>query len=184
MEPSIDVNLRSHRKTDSQAIVQLFASVFGDSEGESEGALIGQLAKDLFAKTDERDLYNFVADRDDQIVASIFFSRLGFENRKEVFILGPVAVHSNHQGKGIGQSLIHHGLKELKGRGVTDVLTYGDPKFYHKVGFRQISDEIIRPPFALSQPEGWLGQSLVGDPISALSGSCTCVEAFRDPVYW
>ena len=73
------MNLRHHTKNDSRAIVQLFASVFADSEGETEGALIGRLAKDLFEKTDEHDLFNFVAEIDGQIVGSIFFSRLWFE---------------------------------------------------------------------------------------------------------
>ena len=44
------MNLRHHTKNDSRAIVQLFASVFADSEGEAEGVLIGRLAKDLFEK--------------------------------------------------------------------------------------------------------------------------------------
>jgi predicted N-acetyltransferase YhbS len=164
--------------------VELFASVFTDSEGEAEGALIGQLAKDLFEKTDEQDLFNFVADDDGRIIGSIFFSRLDFENGIEAFILAPVAVHSDYQGKGIGQALINYGLDELKERGVSVALTYGDPRFYNKVGFLQISHETIRPPFELSQPEGWLGQSLVGDSIETLSGSFTCVEALSNPAYW
>jgi len=164
--------------------VRLFASVFADSEGEAEGALISRLAKDLFEKTDERDLFNLVADDDGQVIGSIFFSRLGFENGIEAFLLAPVAVHSDYQGKGIGQALINHGLKELRDRGVSFVLTYGDPRFYHKVGFRQISHVTIRAPFELMQPEGWLGQSLVGDSFETLSGRCTCVEALSDPAYW
>ena len=178
------MDFRRHTHTDSQAIVSLFTFVFGTSEGEAEGTLIGQLAKDLLEKTDEHDLYCFVAVDDDQIVGSIFFSRLNFEHDIESFILGPVAVQSDHQGKGIGQALINYGLCELKHQGVTVALTYGDPRFYQKVGFRPISPETIRAPFALSQPEGWLGQSLSGDSIETLSGKCTCVEALSDPTYW
>ena len=178
------MDFRQHTKNDIQIIVELFASVFTDSEGAGEGALIGQLAKDLFEKTDENDLFNFVADDDGRITGSIFFSRLDFINGMEAFILSPVAVHSDYQGKGIGQALINYGLGELKDRGVSVVLTYGDPGFYNKVGFRQISHETIRAPFGLSQPEGWLGQSLAGDSIETLSGSCTCVEALSNPAYW
>lgn len=178
------MDFRHHTKNDSQAIVQLFASVFADSEGEDEGALIGRLAKDLFEKTGERDLFNFVADDDGRIVGSIFFSRLDFGVGNEAFILAPVAVLGTHQGKGIGQALINCGLGELKDEGVSVVLTYGDPGFYHKVGFRHISHETVRAPFKLTQPEGWLGQSLVGDSIDTLSGNVSCVEALSDPVYW
>ena len=178
------MDFRNHTHDDSQAVVSLFTSVFGESEGEAEGTLIGQLAKDLLEKTDEHDLYCFVAVDDGQLVGSIFFSRLDFEDGTESFILAPVAVHSDHQGKGIGQALINHGLSELKNRGVSVVLTYGAPGFYQKVGFRIISHETIRAPFALSQPEGWLGQSLSGNPIETLSGKCACVEALSNPKYW
>lgn len=178
------MNLRQHNPDDAKAIVQLFLSVFADSEGQSEGALIGKLAEDLFETTDGSDLFNYVADDDGQLVGSIFFSRLDFEDSSDAFILAPAAVHSNRQGNGIGQGLIKHGLTDLKERGVRTVLTYGDPTFYRKVGFCQISPEIVKPPFDLSQPEGWLGQSLVDDSIESLSGRCTCVKAFNDPVYW
>lgn len=178
------MDFRGHTQKDSQAIVSLFTSVFAQSEGEAEGTLIGQLAQDLLEKTDEHDLYCFIAVENSQIVGSIFFSRLDFENGIEAFILAPVAVHSDHQGKGIGQALINHGLSALKSRGVSVVLTYGDPGFYQKVGFRSISHEVIRAPFALSQPEGWLGQSLLDDSIETLSGQCACVAALSEPKYW
>lgn len=175
---------RLYTRNESPSIVRLFASVFGDSEGEAEGRLIGRLAGDLLEKTDEGDLFNFVADQDGRIIGSIFFSRSTFDDGVEAFILAPVAVHSDFQGKGIGQALIDYGLKALKDRGVRVALTYGDPSFYRKVGFRPISPETIRAPFELSRPEGWLGQSLAGDSIDTLSGSCRCVEALNDPAYW
>lgn len=178
------MDFRHHTRHDLHTIVDLFTSVFADAEGAAEGSLIGQLAKDLFEKTDEQDLFNFVADDDGKIIGSIFFSRLHFENGTGAFILSPVAVHSDYQGKGTGQALINYGLGEIRDRGVSVVLTYGDPMFYNKTGFRQISHETIKAPFELSQSEGWLGQSLVGDSIETLSGSCKCVEALGNPVYW
>ncbi|MBI1298871.1 GNAT family N-acetyltransferase [bacterium] len=180
------MNFRHHSQHESQAIVQLFASVFTASEGETEGTLIGRLAEDLFEKTDAQDLFNFVAEDEGRIVGAISFSRMRFEddNDMETFLLAPVAVHSDHQGKGIGQALINHGLKELKDAGVGIVFTYGDPAFYGKVGFRPISPETVAAPFELSFPEGWLGQSLLDDSTEMPAGKCTCVEAFNNSVYW
>lgn len=181
---SIAMDFRRHTPNDSQAIVSLFKSVFTKSEGEAEGALVSQLARDLLEQTDDHDMDCFIAVDDHQILGSIFFSRLVFEHPIEAFILAPVAVHSDHQGQGIGQALINYGLAELKNRGVKVVLTYGDPGFYHRVGFHSISHETIRAPFPLSQPDGWLGQSLSDDSIQPLSGQCACVEALRNPTYW
>ena len=178
------MELRSHKPTDSSAIETLFCSVFSDSEGEQEGALIGKLAKELVASTDSRDLYGFVALDEERMVGAIFFSRLIFEKGIDAFILAPVAVATEYQGRGIGQALITHGLRELKKRGVEIVTTYGDPAFYSKVGFQPLSRDVIEAPLALSQPEGWLGQSLTADSIKPIPGRCSCVKALDNPAYW
>lgn len=178
------MRFRECRKPEEEVVVALFASVFSDSEGEEEGESIGQLSAELFESSKEADLFNFVAEVDGRIVGSIFLSRMVFGNENAVFILAPVAVASEHQGKGIGQRLIRHGLRELQSRGVKFVLTYGDPRFYEKVGFRAVSSEVVKPPFELSQPEGWLGQSLCDRPIESLLGESSCVNALSNPVYW
>jgi predicted N-acetyltransferase YhbS len=85
---------------------------------------------------------------------------------------------------GIGQALIAHGLQEMEERGVEVVTTYGDPAFYSKVGFHPLSQDVIEAPYELSQPEGWLGQSLSQDAIEPIPGHCSCVKALDDPAYW
>ena len=178
------VEYRSYKSSDTSAIETLFISVFTSSEGEEEGIRIGRLSKELINNTGELDLYGFVSVDTEQIIGAIFFSRLTFETDIDVFILSPVAVHSGHQGKGIGQELIKYGLREMKRRGVKIVTTYGDPAFYSKVGFLPLSENVLKAPFELSQPVGWLGQSLVGDQIEAIPGRPLCVKAFNDPAYW
>lgn len=178
------MEFRASQLTDSAAIENLFVSVFCNSEGEKEGALIGKLAKDLIASTDSRDLYGFVAVDGEQVVGALFFSRLTFEKYIDAFILAPVAVHTEYQGMGIGQSLITHGLREMKKKGVRVVTTYGDPAFYSKVGFHPLSQDMIEAPHELSQPEGWLGQSLSEDSLEPIPGRCSCVKALENPAYW
>lgn len=98
----IAVRFRERRKAEEETIGRLFASVFSDSEGEEEGNLIGELARDLFESTDEPDLFNFVAEVDGQISGSIFWTRMVFEKEDAAFILAPVTVRSEYQGKSIG----------------------------------------------------------------------------------
>jgi putative acetyltransferase len=178
------MEFRAQKPGDSLDIEVLFETVFAKSESEQEGTLIRNLAKEMMASTDSRDLYGFVADDDGKIVGAIFFSRLAFKNDLDVFILAPVAVHAEHQRLGIGRALIMHGLREMEKRGVDFVVTYGDPAFYSRVGFHQISQNAIEAPHSLSQPEGWLGQSLTEEPIDTIPGHCTCVKALDNPVYW
>jgi predicted N-acetyltransferase YhbS len=135
--------------------------------------------------TDQQDLYGFVALENGCLLGAIFFSRLTFESGVESFILSPVAVHSDHQRTGIGQGLINHGLQQLRNAGVDLVITYGDPDYYIKVGFKPLSQEVIQPPHELSQPIGWIGQSLQGSSADyAAQGACRCVHALDDKSYW
>lgn len=167
-----------------EVITQLFAKVFSDSEGQSEGLVIGNLVHDLLASTDENDLYCFVVSENEQIIGSIIFSRLTFENGINAFLLSPVAVDTSQQGEGIGQKLISFGLNALKEDGVELALTYGNPRYYAKIGFTPITEIIVKAPLPLSQPEGWLGQPLVGDEIEPIAGNSQCVDAMNKPEIW
>lgn len=183
LEASI-VEYRAYKPSDSPAVERLFVSVFSESEGEREGALIGNLVRELIASTDSRDLYGFVAVSEEQVVGALFFSRLTFDRDIDAFILAPVAVQTERQGMGIGQASIAYGLREMKKKSVKFAIVYGDPSFYSKVGFHPISQATIQAPFELSRPEGWLGRSLADDPIEAIPGRCSCVKALDDPAYW
>ncbi len=178
------MKLTAYKKSDIEVIKQLFNKVFFDSEGQEEGLLVGNLVFDLTMTTEDEDIYGFVAIENNQIVGSIFFSRLTFQNGVNAFLLSPVAIDTNHQGKGIGQNLVNYGINQLKEKGVSLVFTYGDPKFYSKVGFKNITEKIAKAPLKLTQPEGWLCQPLVGDEIEPIAGGSYCVKALNKPEYW
>lgn len=165
-------------------VVALFDQVFVQSEGEAEGKIVADLVSDLITLTPSNDLIGFVATSDSSIVGCIFFSRFILPSNEPAFLLSPVAVSTELQGKRVGQGLISYGLKHLKSLDVALVFTYGDPSFYTKVGFDQISESVVEPPFELSQPEGWLAQSLDGESVKAMKGPAKCVEALSEASYW
>lgn len=169
---------------EAKEIIDLFTSVFSDSEGEPEGTVIGRLVSEIIENTDSQDLIGCVASASGKIVGCIFFSRFVVPNGQRAFILSPAAVSTNQQGKGVGQALINYGLSYLKSKGVELVFTYGDPNYYSKTGFNQISESTIKAPFQLSHPEGWLAQSLSGSRIQAMQGQTECVGALSDQTYW
>lgn len=174
----------AYNPNDAAEIERLFIKTFSDSEGQSEGERIGRLARNLMSNTDKSDFYCFVATEADQIVGGIFFSRVTFEGGTNAFILAPVAVRTDFQGEGIGQQLIRFGLDALSKDGVELAITYGDPTFYSKVGFRSVTEAEIPAPLTLQHPEGWLAQSLTGDEIQPIKGESSCVEALNKPEYW
>jgi putative acetyltransferase len=165
-------------------VMSLFLSVFTLSEGESEGQLIGQLAMELAARIDNQDVICIGACEDAKLIAAIFFTRLRFDEPVEAYLLSPVAVSTSHQGKGFGQALIRHGLDSLKERSVTMVMTYGDPAFYAKTGFKSLSEDSIQAPHTLSMPQGWLAQHLAGSAMPILKSRPACVPQFNNPAYW
>jgi len=178
------MRLAAYNPNDAAIIERLFINTFSDSEGQAEGEMIGRLVRNFMNSTNTSDFYCFVANDGDQIVGSIFFSRLTFERKIDAFILAPVAVKPDYQGKGIGQQLIRFGLDALSREGVELALTYGDPGFYSKVGFHVVTEAAIPAPLTLQHPEGWLAQALTGNEIQPIKGKSLCVEALNKPEYW
>jgi len=168
----------------SQEVIEFFSKVFSASDDETEGQLIGNLVSELIATSEPQNLIGFVSISGGDIVGSIFFSRLDLPSEKMAFILSPVAIATNEQGKGMGQQLINYGISHLKSLSVNMVFTYGDPNFYSKIGFKPISESIVKAPLKLTYPEGWLAQSLDGSSIKAMEGTSHCVEALNDQKYW
>ncbi|MDY6784902.1 MAG: N-acetyltransferase [Cyanobacteriota bacterium] len=180
----MNITFVEYNAGDESEISILFSEVFTDSEGSEEGKLIENLVDEIFTTTEEEDFYCFVALCDRLLAGCIFFTRLTFDSSTEAFVLGPVAVSTRFQNRGIGQNLIKHGIAQLKRNSVDFILTYGDPQFYAKVGFERVSENEVKAPFQLRMPEGWQMYSLNGNSPKFLTGKPACVSAFNDVRYW
>ena len=167
------------------AIVDLFAETFAASEGADEGALIGGVARDLLRDTPAPDIRVFLATDADRLIGAAIFTRLSYpEDPKVVFLLSPMAVAPNRQGQGVGQALLTEALARLGAGGVNAAVTYGDPAFYGRVGFKPLSEDQARAPLPLSYPHGWIGQSLTGGEMPALKGPSKCVPPLDRADIW
>jgi predicted N-acetyltransferase YhbS len=181
----VDVEFSAGIRGRERQIIDLFIAAFTSTDGAEEGALIGDFVRHMLHGTPERDLYVFMAEDAGEIVGSVIFSRLIYDqDERVVFILSPLAVATEHQGRGIGQRLVTYGLKALEAAHVEVVVTYGNPGFYSKVGFSQITEAVATAPFALTRPEGWLALSLTNTKLAPLKGSPRCVEALCNPALW
>ncbi|MDF1586458.1 GNAT family N-acetyltransferase [Marinimicrococcus flavescens] len=169
-------------ETRADAIAELFRATFTASESAEEGALISDLARRLAVETPAEDLRVFTAWEDGALVGGIFFTRLTYAgDPRTVFMMAPVAVTADRQGKGIGQQPIAHGLAALRQEGVDIAVTYGDPAFYGRVGFNPVFEADLPAPQPLQQPQGWIAQSLTKVPLTPLRGPARCIAAFDDP---
>lgn len=181
----MDVEYSASIRGRTQQIIELFIAAFTASEGAEEGALIGAFVRQMLHSTPERDLFVLIAEDGGEVVGSVIFSRLIYEyDDRVVFILSPLAVTTEYQGKGIGRELVTRGLKALEAAHVDVAVTYGNPGYYSKVGFSQISEAFAAAPFGLTRPEGWQAQALTDTELTPLKGAPRCVEALSNPKLW
>jgi len=175
----------AEKSGDTDGIARFFAEVFAASAGAEEGRPIGDLVRNLLTTTPARDLHVFSCRDDGALAGCIVLSRLVYDrDPRTVFMLSPVAVETGRQGQGVGQALLRYGLNEMGQHGVDVAVTYGNPQYYARVGFMQVSQDVAPAPQPLSHPEGWLAQSLAGRPLTPLRGRPRCAKAFDDPGYW
>lgn len=166
-------------------LMALFQQVFSDSEGPDEGAVVGALVGDLLRDTPAGDLMVFVARDGDALAGCILATRMRYaDDPREVFLVAPVAVATSQQGHGVGQALLRFGLERLRAAGVDVAMTYGDPAYYGRVGFKQITEAQAASPQPMQMPQGWQAQALDGGPLAPLRGAAQCVAGFDRPELW
>ena len=169
----------------AEPAITLFIRTFSASEGVDEGVIIGDVVRDLLQARDRWDVRLFVALEEAGVIGGCLLSRLVFpDDARKVYLLSPVAVAPERQGRGVGQVLLRHALQALRDEGADVVATYGDPGFYGKVGFAPVSIGTLPAPHPLSQPEGWLAQSLIGAALTPFAGQPRCAGALDNPALW
>lgn len=82
------------------------------------------------------------------------------------FLVGPVAVRPDLQGRGIGRELIEASLEIMQSRDADGCVLVGDPDFYHRFGFRRVAgvewpgvpgEYVLTLAFGHEEPVGEIG---------------------------
>ncbi len=132
------VNIRREKPGDERAVYTVNFRAFGqDAEPKVVDALRIHCPKGI----------SLVAEQDGSIVGHILFTPAQIEGEKETtegMGLGPMAVLPDHQGKGVGSTLVRSGLEELRKGGTLFVVVVGHPWFYPKFGFEKASRYGVR----------------------------------------
>ena len=66
------------------------------------------------------------------------------------FGLGPVSVHPDCQGRGVGSALIKNALDHLRRSGASGCVVLGEPEYYRRFGFQHnpsVSYRDVPPPY-------------------------------------
>lgn len=105
------------------------------------------------------------------VSGTISFWPLAVGPRQEpALLLGPLAVHPDRQGLGIGLTLMKEGLAKAKALGHRLVLLVGDEPYYAKVGFARLPAGLITMPGPVD-PDRFLYLELVPGGLDGVSGA-------------
>lgn len=155
------ITIRHEETKDHQAISDLLKLAFENIPYSSNNE--HRIVKYL-REHDQLKLSLVTEDNNKKIIGHIAFSLVTIEKTKQNYCaLAPVAVHPNHQQKGIGSSLIKTGLSLIKKLEVKGCVLVGDPNYYSKFGFKSSSklsskgipqEYLLFLPFSTPIPEG------------------------------
>lgn len=131
------MDIRLENDEDFKEVENLTREAFWDvyRPGCSEHLVLHKIRKSN-AFIDELD---YVALEDNTIVGNIVYTKMYNEKgemRNDIIAFGPLSVHPEYQGRGIGKKLIEISLKKAKELGFKAVLITGNDKFYNPLGFK------------------------------------------------
>ncbi|MGC5053725.1 GNAT family N-acetyltransferase [Micromonospora sp. DT48] len=153
------MRVRDELATDRDAVHELHRLAFGD-----HGEMVVELVRAL--RDDDPEALSLVAESEDEVIGHVLFTRglLDAPRRLvQVQVLSPLAVTPQRQRRGVGGTLVRHGLRLLDERGVPAVFLEGDPRYYarlgfaaaEELGFRRPSLRIPAPAFQVARLSGY-----------------------------
>jgi putative acetyltransferase len=154
------VNIRPEQPADIDTIRDVVRSAFaaGPHSAGTEPQIVDTLRKEGALEL------SLVAEVDGVVVGHIAFSAGSIgDSQSGWFVVGPVAVRPDHQGRGIGRALIEASLDLMRSRDARGCVLVGDPEFYRRFGFRHwpqvrwagVPDEyVLCLPFGDDEPTG------------------------------
>jgi putative acetyltransferase len=168
------MRLRDARPDDSILIQAIYHQAFTPAEV----SLVADVAVSLLAEPLATSL---VAEISGSLLGHVAFSPVRAQNGQAIGqILAPLAVHPDHQRKGIGYSLVNEGLTSIDHGWV---FVYGDPEYYSRFGFTHEAAGPFTPPYPLRFPLGWLALNRGGSSGSQ-AGPIMVVSALDQPSIW
>lgn len=134
----MNIILRKETEKDYRAVEELTRAAFWNlyEPGCHEHFILHNLRKSV----DFIPELDFLAEKEGQITGQIIYTRGVIQSasglEKVVICFGPVSVRPDFQKQGIGSALINHSLSIARLMRFPAVCIYGDPRYYHRFGFR------------------------------------------------
>lgn len=123
-------------------IAEVIRLAFDKTDGSEVGVI-----EDIRTTDDYVPDLALVAVLENRIVGHALFAyiRLEGEQPARVMNLGPIGVHPEFQGLGIGSALILEGIRRVRAMGEPLVMCLGHDRYYPRFGWRPARDFGIQP---------------------------------------
>ncbi len=130
--------IRAERPQDGPHIETLLDLAFGPARR-------ARPAYRLREGTDPLPSLCLVAQTDDRVAGTIRFWPLQLDGEPAV-LLGPIAVHPDFEGRGIGRLLVSRGLAAARDAGHSHVIAVGSADYLGRFGFHAAAEAGLRTP--------------------------------------
>ena len=153
-------------------------------EKEEQNSIV-KLVTEFITEPSDHSFLSFVSSDNSLENGHVLFSEVKFNKYIEkAYILAPLAVLPSQQKKGIGASLVNHGLKYLENLKVQFVFVYGDPNYYSRFGFKVEKSYLFVPPYELQFPHGWQNLSFNNSPLPSSPIEFSCAPPLQKSELW
>jgi len=137
----MDVSVRNVQKKDFDSIYELVKIAFQTAEmppSNEEDYVLKWRASDSYVSELE-----FVAEEKGEIIGHIMLQKLKIHTNNGIYfglLVAPLCVKLEFRSLGIGGKLLYAGFEKAKELGYTVAFLAGNPKYYGRFGFKEVSE--------------------------------------------
>ena len=127
-ELAVTSRTRAEQPGDEEAVRRVEEAAF---EAPGEARLVDRLRA-------KPGVISLVAESDGEIAGHVLLSLVVVEGSRagRALALGPMAVHPDHQQKGLGRALVRHAIAAAEAASADVLVVLGHPDYYPRFGFR------------------------------------------------
>jgi putative acetyltransferase len=154
------VIVRPQRNDDYEAARTIYTEAFRRPESPDAIPLEVPLFEDLWEAGDVLPAFSFTAETGKRVVGHVTASKATV-GADSIVAVGPIGVLPEHQGMGIGSSLMHALLTAADVAHVPLIVLLGSPQYYNRFGFRPAEQ------LGVTSPEASWGDPFQARPLTA-----------------
>jgi putative acetyltransferase len=147
-------------------------------DGNYEADVVDRLRKNCPA------ILSLVAKQGDEVIGHILFSPASIVQLEGWMVpgmgLGPLAVHPDRQGQGIGTALCRAGMQRMAAEGYPFVIVLGHPSYYPRFGFTKASTLGIKCAFKGVPDDAFMICILDVEAMSGVAGTAYYRQEFDE----